>query len=146
METMDLLSAKKQGEPYKCGKRKKNGFNACDDFFVLIISCYVLAATLSMFKMKYTNDTPSANVITNQQSLWMQSADHRKALLDEICQKVVLTFHLVKQTATITLTRLRSMENSCWEWVVFTSSLLMQFVREMGIVFYGAGINYYLFF
>ena len=51
-----------------------------------------LAATLSILKMKYTNDTPSADVISNPQSLWMQSADHRKAVLDEICQQVVDTF------------------------------------------------------
>ena len=73
-------------------KNPKNDFNACDDYFVLIISCYAIAATLSILKMKYTNDTPSADVISNPQSLWMQSADHRKAVLDEICQQVVDTF------------------------------------------------------
>ena len=32
---------------------------------------------------------PSADVIPNPQNLWMESADHRKAVLNKICKKVV---------------------------------------------------------
>ena len=42
--------------------------------------------------MTSLNDTPSADVISNPQNLWMQSADHRKAVLDKICQQVVDSF------------------------------------------------------
>lgn len=73
-------------------KNPKNDFNACEDFFVLIISCHIIAATLSLLKMTSLNDTPSADVIPNPQNLWMQSADHRKAVLDKICQQVVDSF------------------------------------------------------
>ena len=52
-------------------KDPKNDFNACDDFFVLIISCHVIAAALAMLKMTSMNNTPSEDALPNAQSLWM---------------------------------------------------------------------------
>ena len=73
-------------------KDPKNDYNACDDFFTLIISSHVIAATLSMLKMNSMNDTPSADVLPNSEHLWMQPDESRKAALDKICQQVVDSF------------------------------------------------------
>ena len=70
-------------------KDRKNEFNACDDFFVLIVSCHVIAATLKMLKMEEVNDTPSQDVIPNAENVWMQPSDQRKGVLDEICHQLV---------------------------------------------------------
>ena len=42
-----------------------------------------------MLKM---NATPSPDVIPNPHSSWMLSADHRKAILEKICQQVFDSF------------------------------------------------------
>lgn len=42
-----------------------------------------------MLKMESSNGTPSEDVLPNAKSLWIQSADDRKAALDKVCQQVV---------------------------------------------------------
>ena len=73
-------------------KDPKSDFNACNDFFILIVTCYIIVAALSMLKMKSTNDSPSEDVLPNAQQLWMQSADERKAVLNKVSQQVVDSF------------------------------------------------------
>ena len=74
-------------------KDLKNDFIACDDFFVLIVSCHIIAhATLKLLKMEGVNDTPSQDVIPNAENLWMQPSDQRKGVLDEICHQLVDSF------------------------------------------------------
>ena len=73
-------------------KDPKTDFNACDDFFVLVISCHIIAATLAMLKMESVDDTPSADAIHNPHSLWMESAELRKSVVERICQAVVNSY------------------------------------------------------
>lgn len=69
-----------------------NDYNACDDFFVLVVTCHIIAAALTFLKMKSLNDVPSEDILPNAHSLWMQSAEERKAVLDRICKQLVDSF------------------------------------------------------
>ena len=57
--------------------KPSNDFNSCDDFFVLVVSCHIIAArvTLTMFKIKSMNNTSSEDVLLNALNIWMQSSD-----------------------------------------------------------------------
>ena len=70
-------------------KDPKTDYNACDDFFILVISCHIVAATLAMLRMESVNDTPSADAIHNPHNLWIESAELRKSVMERICQEVV---------------------------------------------------------
>ena len=63
--------------------KPSNDFNSCHDFFVLVVSCHIIAATLAMLKMKSMNDTPSEDVLPNALNIWIQSSDERKAILNQ---------------------------------------------------------------
>ena len=49
--------------------KPSNDFNSCDDFFVLVVSCHIIAATLAMLKMKSVNDTPSEDILPNAMNI-----------------------------------------------------------------------------
>ena len=69
-----------------------NNFNACDDFFKLVITCQILAASLEVLGMKSLSDTPSSTVLSDLHNVWIETDEHRKAVLKAICQKVVIQF------------------------------------------------------
>jgi len=69
-------------------KDPKNDFNACDDFFDVVISGHIIAAVLVSLKMKSTSDTPSDDVFPDVQNLWMCSEDDRKSALDKVCKEL----------------------------------------------------------
>jgi len=41
----------------------QNNFNACDDFFILVVTGLIIAAALKVLKMTSTNEVPSEIVI-----------------------------------------------------------------------------------
>ena len=74
------------------GKDPSKDFNACDDFFVLVVSCHIIAAALTMLQMKSLNDTPGEDCLSNAQSIWMLPANDRRATLDKVCMQVIDSF------------------------------------------------------
>jgi len=80
-------------------KDPKNDFNACDDFFDVVISDHIIAAFLVSLKMKSTSDTPSDDVFPDVQNLWMSfqmcriilwmcSEDDQRSALDKVCKEL----------------------------------------------------------
>ena len=55
--------------------KPSNHFNSCDDFFVLVVSCHIIAATIAMVKMKSVNDTPNEDVLPYLKQLLKQVVD-----------------------------------------------------------------------
>lgn len=72
-------------------KPEKN-FNACDDFFQLVTTCHILAASLQAFHMDSLEDLPSDSVLPDANSAWMMTTDERKKILNTLCEKVVDLF------------------------------------------------------
>ena len=67
-------------------------YNSCDDFFKLIVTCYVLAAALKQLNMQSLSDIPTINGVNEPQNLWMHSIEERKGVLQEICEGIVDEF------------------------------------------------------
>lgn len=66
-------------------------YNACDDFFQVIMNSHIIAATLTMLEMKSADDTPSDSNVPNALNVWMESTDTRKEILRKICKKMLDT-------------------------------------------------------
>ena len=64
-------------------------FNACDDFFVLVVKSHILAAAMEMLGMASVNATPSSPLFPNLADKWMDSAEHRKNVLHQISMSIV---------------------------------------------------------
>ena len=57
-------------------------FNESDDFFKLLISCYILAAAMELLKMKALDGIPSISTVEKPEELWMQTAEARETFCD----------------------------------------------------------------
>ena len=68
----------------------KANFNACDEFFQLVVTCHVIAAGMKVLGMETINSTPSQDILP--QDTWMLSEDERRHILKSICHKVVTNF------------------------------------------------------
>ena len=73
-------------------KKPEKDFNACNDFFKFIVTCYILTASLQVLGMDSLTDTPSTGVISDPHNVWMESSEHRKYVLKDICQRIVKQF------------------------------------------------------
>ena len=62
-------------------KKPLDNFNACDDFFVLVVKCHILTAAMEMLEMEDVNSVPSKIYVADPENLWMLTAEERKKLL-----------------------------------------------------------------
>ena len=69
-------------------KMKIRDFNACDDFFKLIVSSYITAASMSLLGMDNTEDEPSNNDLVHKDDR-LQDPDVRKDILYAVAHCVV---------------------------------------------------------
>ena len=69
-----------------------DNFNACDDFFVLVVKSHILTAAMQMLGMAEVSDIPSSPLFPNLENEWMESAEHRKNILQQISVSVVKKF------------------------------------------------------
>ncbi len=68
-------------------------FNECDDFFTMVVTCYVLVATMKSLNMQTLDDNPTlSDIDIPAADLWMESAERRKEVLLSICLDVVDQF------------------------------------------------------
>ena len=69
-------------------------FNACDDFFQVVISLHIIAATMKVLKMKSANDTPTPYMAigAKPEDVWMLGDEEWKKVLDNVCNEVVEKF------------------------------------------------------
>ena len=67
-------------------------FNACDDFFEVIITAHVLAAAYEVLEMTTLSDTPNVHTIPNPDTVWMLTDTERESILKETCMLIVDRF------------------------------------------------------
>ena len=72
--------------------KPKANFNACDDFFEIIITGYILGAAMEVLGMKSLDDTPSDVLVQSPETAWMGSNLEREDKLREISMHIVHTF------------------------------------------------------
>ena len=64
-----------------------DNFNACDDFFVLVVKSHIVAAAMEVLGIKAVNQVPSEN-----ENDWMETKENRKQKLDSIARSIVDRF------------------------------------------------------
>ncbi|SMN01813.1 hypothetical protein SPONN_105 [uncultured Candidatus Thioglobus sp.] len=71
-------------------------FNACDDFFTLIVTTHILSAAMTLLKMSTLEDLPKHPKITDGIDTWMQSASEREAILECVCSDIIDRFTTIE--------------------------------------------------
>ena len=71
-------------------------FNACDDFFKLIITSHILTAAMTLLKMSSLGDQPKHSDITDGVDTWMQTDTERKAILKAVCTDFINKFTTIE--------------------------------------------------
>lgn len=64
-------------------------FNACDDFFVLVVKSHIVAAAMQMLGISDVGEIPSSPLYPDLANDWMETAEHRKEVLDQISKDLV---------------------------------------------------------
>lgn len=69
-------------------------FNACEDFLLLVVSAYIIAATMHVLEMKSINDSPKPGTAigANPHDVWMLEDNGRKKVLNDVCSEVTKRF------------------------------------------------------
>lgn len=73
-------------------KKPIDGFDACEDFFTLVIEALVLVACMGRFKMQSVDDVPCAQFAPKGENTRLMSKEDRKKLLDSLSLDIVDTF------------------------------------------------------
>ena len=73
-------------------KKPLDNFNACDDFFVLVVKAHILVAAMKTLGMNDVNATPSSPLFPDIENEWMEPAEHRRKVLEQMSMTVVNQF------------------------------------------------------
>ena len=68
--------------------KPKSNFNACNDFFEVIITAHILAAAIEVLGMKSLGDTPSEEIVPTPETVWMGTEEERMEKLEEISMHI----------------------------------------------------------
>jgi L1 cell adhesion molecule like protein len=83
----------------------ESDFNACDDFFNLVVECHILAAAMEALIMDNLSDKPTHHLLNEE--LWLESDDVRKDVLSCVTDEIVRKFVDLEPNFTDTSTRKR---------------------------------------
>jgi hypothetical protein len=62
-------------------KKPLDNFNACDDFFVLVVKCHILTAAMKMLEMDDVTSIPSKKYVPDPENCWLLPPENRKKIL-----------------------------------------------------------------
>jgi L1 cell adhesion molecule like protein len=65
-------------------------YNACDDFFISVVKCHIVAAAMHYLKMNACDDVPSHQQLPHD--LWLELLENRKDILLSVSKELVLCF------------------------------------------------------
>lgn len=65
-------------------------YNACNDFYVTVVTCYILAAVMKHFGMASVDDIPQHSAL--EPETWMASKEDRISILLSMCREIVMAF------------------------------------------------------
>ena len=95
-----MASARQHGTMYQLKnvvnrtnvKNPKTNFNACDDFFQIIVTSHILAAAMEVLGMSNLDDTPCEDVLLSPDLIWMDTDEVRKGFLQDITMLIAKRF------------------------------------------------------
>lgn len=73
-------------------KKPIDCFDACDDFFMLVIEALVLTAAMETFEMQSLQSIPSVDLVPEGENSWMLSEKERRQLLDRLIEELMDSF------------------------------------------------------
>ena len=65
-------------------------FNACDDFFLTVVECHVIAAAMQYLEMTKQDDMPTHELL--HCDLWLEDTETRKNILEKVTSEISLSF------------------------------------------------------
>ena len=65
-------------------------YNACNDFYVTVVTCYIIAAAMKHFGMASVDDIPQHSAL--EPETWMASKEDRTSILLSMCREIVMAF------------------------------------------------------
>lgn len=68
----------------------EDDFNACDDFFVTVVKCHIVAAAMQYFNMTGLDDKPDHPQLRDD--LWLDTLEERRDILQSVTNELVLLF------------------------------------------------------
>lgn len=73
-------------------KKPIDDFNACDDFFMTVLTSHIITAALKYLQMDSLSEGLSDSVLPHSADMWMGSKEQRKEVLDQISLKIIEEF------------------------------------------------------
>lgn len=64
-------------------------FNACNDYFVMVVDCHIIAAALKYLHMSSVSDYPSHPLLEDESLCIEESKDERSRILQLISEETV---------------------------------------------------------
>ena len=64
-------------------------FNACDDFFVLVVKSHIITITMKALGMNSMEDTPTNEYLKSADTLWMENEQYREEVLKSVSLSIV---------------------------------------------------------
>lgn len=66
----------------------QNNYNACDDFFILVVGSHIMVVAMEILKMADTAHAPDSSDFTGLDTIWMKP-QYRNSLLELQLQTMV---------------------------------------------------------
>lgn len=73
-------------------KKPIDDFNACDDFFMTVLTAHILVAAMKFLHIESLDQVPPDDVIQDAESVWMLSKQERQDLIESISNQIVEQF------------------------------------------------------
>lgn len=70
-------------------KKVKKDMNACEDFFELIVTGYVIVCAMELLGMSSIDAVPTSKIIASPEEVWMKDDSDRKSVLMEVASAIV---------------------------------------------------------
>ena len=63
-------------------------FNACDDFFITVLTGHIIAAAMKVLHINSPSGVPEG-ALFNAGNLWMESKEERQSVIESISSEIV---------------------------------------------------------
>ncbi len=70
-------------------KKVKNDTNACEDFFELVTTGYIVACAMELLGMSAVDEIPSSGFIKEADEAWMKDDSERRSILMDVAKAIV---------------------------------------------------------
>lgn len=70
-------------------KKIKKDMNACEDFFELTVTGYIIACAMELLGMSAVDEVPSSGFIKEPEEVWMKDDSERRSILMDVAKAIV---------------------------------------------------------